>query len=98
MSRLHISQDLFNRLSDRQVKYIEDVLQHPPPPLVDAVSRMNCDTLKAELGYYGIPLHATEYSYRNVEAFLSDTFKGWRLSPGDRTRFLGAIARYDKVQ
>jgi hypothetical protein len=93
MTRLNISKDIFDRLSDSQIKYINDILLHPPVPLVEAKSKMSYDKLKTELSYYGIPLHAAEYSFRSVEAFLSDVFKGFRLSQSDRTRILGAIAR-----
>lgn len=93
MSRLNISKDIFDRLSESQIKYINDILLHPPVSLAEAKSQMSYNKLKIELGYYGIPLHAAEYSFRSIEAFLSDAFKGFRLQQSDRTRLLGAISR-----
>ena len=97
VSRLNISQDTFTKLSDRQIKYINDILSHPPPSLSEGVRLMKYDKLKIELGSFGIPLHAAEYSYRSLEGFLRDVFPGWMLSPSDRARFLGAISRLPEM-
>mmetsp|Transcript_3919 Transcript_3919/g.6149 ORF Transcript_3919/g.6149 Transcript_3919/m.6149 type:complete len:828 (+) Transcript_3919:99-2582(+) len=98
VQRLHISRDIFRKVSHQQVRYLNDLLDRPFPALLEAVSKFPSEKLTSELGYYGIPLHAGEYPFSSLEQFLQDIVPNWSRSSGERMRVLRAISRNEATQ
>ena len=92
--KLHISVELFQKLTHFQMRSLNDILENPPISLIQAVTSCSSLNLIKYFIEYNISLHAGEYSYNVFESYLRDIIIDWNVIREDRVRLLNAISRF----
>lgn len=92
--KLHISNEIFQKLTYFQMKSLNFILDNPPQSFLRAISTCSSSKLIKHLVHLNISLHAGEYPYNLFESYLRDIIVDWRIIQEDRIKLLNAISRF----